>query len=165
MVTSGAGFRESVASIRDFVEGTDTTNGKLLQYSKQIAHDQFAFSDRGYTNAVSDELEAEWYFYAGDEIPTSRCFCIERHDKYWHYKEIEKWGEGQDLGECKSGDLWKGAHIDTNAQTIFVYLGGYFCMHSLQPVSIFVVPKEIVERNIANGNYEPSVFEIDEIGL
>ena len=165
LVSSGASWKESVKTIREFAEGGETVDGKLLQYSKQIAHDAFAYSDAAYSNAVAEELEGEWYFYAGGEIPTSRCFCVERNGKYFHYKEIEAFGRGENLGECKSGDLWAGANKNTNEQTIFIYKGGHFCGHSWLLVSIFDVPKEVIERNISNGNYEPSDFEKAEIGL
>ena len=165
LVSSGASWKESVKTIREFAEGGETVDGKLLQYSKQIAHDAFAYSDAAYSNAVAEELEGEWYFYAGGEIPTTRCFCEERAQKYFHYKEIEAWGRGEDLGECKSGDLWQGANRNTDAQTIFIYRGGHNCMHSLILVSIFDTPKEVIQRAIDAGYYEPSDFEKAEIGL
>ena len=165
LVTSGAGWKDSVQAIRDFAEGNEDVDGKLLQYSKQIAHDSFAYSDRSYTNAASDEIDAEWYYYSGGELPTTRCFCEERNGQYFHYKEIEAWGRGEDLGDCRSGDLWAGADRNTNEQTIFILLGGHNCMHSLMPVSIFDVPKDVIERNISKGNYEPTQFESDELGL
>lgn len=165
LVSSGASWKESVKTIRDFVEGNDEVDGKMLQYSKQIAHDAFAYSDRSYSNAVADELEGEWYFYAGGELPTTRCFCEERNGKYFHFKEIEAFGRGENLGDCKSGDLWQGANRQTNEQTIFLYAGGHRCQHSWLLVSIFDTPKEVIQRNIDNGNYEPSQFEIEELGL
>lgn len=165
LVTSGAGFKEAVQSIREFAEGGEEVDGKLLQYSKQIAHDQFAFSDRAYTNAAAEEIDAEWYFYSGGEIPTTRCFCEQRNGKHFYYKEIESWGRGENLGECRSGDLWQGANRNTNEQTIFIFLGGWNCMHSIQPVSIFDVPKDVVQNAIDKWGYEPSEFEVEEIGL
>lgn len=165
LVSSGASWKESVKTIREFAEGSDEVDGKLLQYSKQIAHDAFAYSDRAYSNAVADDLEGEWYFYAGGELPTTRCFCEERFQQYFHFKEIEAFGRGENLGECRSGGLWQGANRNTNEQTIFLYAGGHNCLHSWVLVSIFDVPKEVVQRNIDNGNYEPSQFEIEEIGL
>jgi len=165
LVSSGASWKESVKTIREFAEGGENVDGKLLQYSKQIAHDAFSYADATYSNAVAEELDGEWYFYAGGEIPTSRCFCVERNGKYFHYKEIEAFGRGENLGECKSGDLWAGANKNTNEQTIFIYKGGHFCNHSWMLVSIFDVPKEVVQRVIDAGLYEPSQFEIEEIGL
>jgi len=165
LVSSGASWKESVKTIREFAEGGETVDGKLLQYSKQIAHDAFAYADATYSNAVAEELEGEWYFYAGGEIPTSRCFCVERNGKYFHYKEIEAFGRGENLGECKSGDLWAGANKNTDAQTIFIYKGGHFCGHSWLLVSIFDTPIDVIRRNIDNGNYTPSQFEIEELSL
>lgn len=165
-IATGSGFTETLKSIQDFVEGSGDKDGKLLSYSKQIAHDDFAFSDRSYTNAIADDLgEIEWYLYSGGEIPGSRCFCKERHEKFFHYKEIEAWGKGEDLGVCKSGDLWQGAVPATNAQTIFIYAGGFGCIHSILPVSIFQVPKDVVERNISNGNYAPKEKELELLEL
>lgn len=165
LVSSGASWKESVKTIRDFVEGNEEVDGKMLQYSKQIAHDAFAYSDRSYSNAVAEELDGEWYFYAGGELPTTRCFCEERNGEYFHFKEIEAFGRGENLGDCKSGDLWQGANRQTNEQTIFLYAGGYNCFHSWILVSIFDTPKEVIQRNIDNGNYKPTEFEVQELGL
>lgn len=160
-ISTGASWKDTVQNIRDFVEGSAEKDGRLLQYSKQIAHDSFAFADRAYTNAIADELESEWFLYSGGELPTSRCFCIERTEKYFHYKEIEAFGRGENLGECKSGDLWAGAVPSTNEKTIFIYAGGFNCQHSILPVSVFSVPKDVIQRNIDNGNYEPSERELE----
>lgn len=160
-VSSGASFKETLNFIHDFVEGEDVAEkGKILQYAKQVAHDSFANSDRAYGNAIADELEIEWYLYAGDEIDSTRCFCQERHGKYYHYKEIEAWGRGEDVGEC--GFPWQGMNRATDESTIFTYAGGYNCLHTIAGVSIFAVPKEDVRRNIDNGNYVPSKYEEQE---
>lgn len=164
-IATGSGWRETLEAIQNFTTGNAEKDGKLLQYSKQIAHDDFAFADRSYSNAVADELDVEFYFYSGGEIPTSRCFCKERHEQYFHYKEIEAWGRGENLGECKSGDLWAGAVPQTNAQTIFIYAGGFNCGHSIMPVSIFDVPKEVIQRNISNGNYRPTENDVELLGV
>lgn len=160
-ISTGSSWKDTVNAIQEFTTGNAEVDGKLMQYSKQVAHDQFAFSDRAYTNAVADELESEWFLYSGGEIATTRCFCLERHEKYFHYLEVEKWGRGEDLGECKSGDLWAGAVPSTNEKTIFIYAGGFNCNHSILPVSVFNVPADVIQRNIANGNYQPSEKELE----
>lgn len=164
-ITSGASWNDTVQNIRDFVEGNEDVDGRLLNYSKQIAHDAFAEADRSYTNAVADDLESEWFLYSGGELPTSRCFCDERHEKYFHYKEVEAWGRGENIGDCRSGDLWAGANRNTNEKTIFIYAGGYNCEHSIMPVSVFSVPKSVLQRNIESGNYNPSEGERELLGL
>lgn len=160
-ISAGAEWKDTVQGIRDFVEGNEDVDGRLLQYSKGIAHDAFAYSDRGYTNAVADELESEWFLWSGAIIPTSRCVCIKWHQQYFHYKELEAFGRGENLGECKSGDLWDGAEKGTNEKTIFIYAGGHGCNHSILPVSVFSVPRETIDRNLANGNYAPSEKELE----
>ncbi len=164
-VQSGSSFTQTVKAIRKFVEGNEGIDGRILQYSKQLAHDSFANADRAYNSAVSDELEIEWFLWAGGEIATSRCFCKERHGKHYHYKEIEAWGRLEDIGDCRTDNGWSGMNRATDEKTIFTYGGGYGCMHTVAGVSIFSVPKEDVVRNIKNGNYEPSKTESEFFGI
>lgn len=160
-VQTGQSFRETVRQLRSFatggkidpgvpLAGRHLPGGKLLQYSKQIAYDSIAMSDRAYTNAVaSDVLDSEWYFYAGGVLPTSRDFCLERVGKYYHYKEIESWADEQ----------WQGKPENLNKDNIYVLLGGYNCQHTLIPVSIDQVPSDVIQRAIDKGFYDPTKKE------
>lgn len=167
-ITSGASFLETLQNIRLTIEGGenakgDEVDGKLLKYAKQIAHDNFAIADRSYTNSVADELEAEWFLYDGTEVADSRCFCMERKGRYYHYKEIEGWGRGEKVGEC--GKDWQGKNANTNEATIFILAGGYNCLDSIMPVSISIVPLSDVKRAMELGYFEPSEFERTELGI
>lgn len=165
-VQSGASWVDTVQTIREYVEGTEDADGRLLKYSKQIAHDEFSISDRSVTNIIAEEVEAEWYFYSGGEVLATRCFCDERNGQYFHYKEIESWGNGQNLGKCDLGDgTWAGERDGTNPQTIFVFAGGYNCQHSINPVSVFDVPMEVIRRAMDAGYYEPSEKEMELLGI
>jgi len=164
-INSGSGFNETLKNIRDFVEGNEDVDGAILKYSKQLAHDSFANSDRAYNSAVADELDIEWFLWAGGEIATTRCFCEKRHGKYYHYKEIEAWGRQEDLGDCRTDNGWAGMNRGTDEKTIFTYGGGYGCLHTVAGVSLFSVPKEDVQRNIDNGNFEPTEVELRLLGL
>jgi len=165
-VNSGSSFVETIKAIRELVEGNDKVDGRIVAYSKQLAHDSFANSDRAYNSAIADELGIEWFLWAGGEIATSRCFCIERHGKYYHYKEIEAWGRGEDIGDCNiGGGEWAGRNRSTDEKTIFTYGGGYGCLHTVAGVSVFSVPKEDFLRNIENGNHEPTKTESEFFGL
>lgn len=164
-VSSGASFKDTIQGIRDTVEGTEESDGRLLRYSKQVSWDAFALSDRAYTNAISEDLDIEWYRYSGGLVKDSRCFCEERDRQYFHYKEIEAFGRMEDLGACNTGDGWAGMMKGTNESTIFIVAGGYNCRHTWSPVSIFIVPRDVILRNMANGNFEPSEFERRELDL
>lgn len=164
-IMSGAGWRDTVVAIRQNVEGGGGYDGRLLSYSKQIAHDQFAFADRSYSNAISDELENEWFILSGSIIATSRCVCRKFHQEVFHFKEIEGFARGEGLGDCKVDGLWAGAVPDTNEQTIFIYCFGFNCRHNWLPISVFSVPKNVIERNILSGNYKPDKAEVEALGL
>lgn len=151
-VASGASVADTIKNIETFVAGNDKVDGKLSRYVKQISNDTFAITDRTYTSIVSDFLDTEWYYYAGGEIDTTRCFCDERVGNYYYYKEIESWADGENLGDCNiGGGKWAGQINGTNSKTIYSYLGGYNCMHSLVPVSEVIVPKKDIERTKSLG--------------
>lgn len=164
-VSSGVPWTDLSNQIKDFVLGADGDNGKLAQHASQVAYDSFAFSDRAYTNIISETLDSKWRLWSGSQLETSRCFCEERKGKYFHVEEIRAWGRGEDIGACKSGTHWQGADANTNEQTIFIVAGGYRCIDSILPVSVSVVPLEDIQRNIDNGNYEPTEKEIEMLGL
>lgn len=154
-VINGSGYKETLTSIRNFIEGTEDTDGALLRYSSRLAHDAFAISDASYISLVSEELDAEWFKYAGDVIATSREFCEQRHNQFFYYKEIESWGELE----------WDGKIPGTNSSTIYTYRGGFSCRHSIIPVSMFAVPMDVIKRNIENGNFTPTAKEAELLGL
>lgn len=145
-VINGSTFKETLTNIKSFVKGSDVAESKILRYAKQITNDSFAIADRSYTSIISDDLDAEWFYYSGSEVAATRCFCKERVGNYYHRKEIESWGEFKNLGECNIGKGWAGMAGGTNKSTIFSFLGGYNCMHSLIPVSDFIVPENDLNR-------------------
>lgn len=154
-VVSGASLSDTIEAITAFVEGDEKSESKILKYVKQITNDSFAIADRSYTSLVSDELGNDWYYYAGSEVAHTRCFCKERVGNYYHYKEIEAWGKGENLGSCNIGDgKWAGEIEGTNESTIYSFLGGYNCMHSLIPVSESVVPDSDYARAQSSGFVE-----------
>ena len=146
-VINGASVAETFNSIKTFVEGSKEVDSQILKYAKQITNDSFAIADRSYTSIISDALQNDWYYYAGSTVKATRCFCDNRVDNYWHYKEIEAWGNGELLGDCNIGNgKWAGEMAGTNSSTIYSFLGGYNCMHSLIPVSESIVSDSDIER-------------------
>lgn len=102
--------------------------------------------ERTVTTVVANEVGAEFFLYQGRNIDTTRPFCKARAGKYWHRKEIEQWGR-----DAANGDGWAGMVEGTNAQTIFIHLGGWnggeeVCRHALVPVARRDVPKEDLDR-------------------
>jgi hypothetical protein len=146
-VVNGSSFGETIDALTTAIKGNDKVDSKFLNYARQITNDSFAVADRSFTSIISDALDAEWFYYSGTEIDTTRCFCAERVGKYFYYKEIEAWGDGKNLGECNiGGGKWAGQMAGTNSSTIYSYLGGYNCMHSLMPVSDVLVSDSDIER-------------------
>lgn len=153
IVTNGMSFKDAVKEVRQYAIGDGEQTGKLLQYSKQIAYDSIATADRAYTSAVAEDLGNDWFYYAGGLLKTSREFCIERHNQYYHFKEVESW----------AGLNWDGKMENTTPQNIWENLGGYNCNHAIIPVSIDQVPKSVLKRNINSGNYVPTEFDLQNV--
>jgi hypothetical protein len=114
---------------------------------------------RTITQGVADQIGAEFFLYQGRPIRTTRVFCREREGKVWHRREIEEWGRKAAAGEDLDGNGnpgWAGMVEGTNAQTIFLYLGGWYggregCRHVLIPVPRRDVPQEDLNRMRAAG--------------
>ena len=157
-VAAGATLQQTLKSAREVIQGGPDTDGRMLANIKTVAATSIAVSDRGYTAVLNQQAGAEWYAYRGGKIETTRLFCRERNGKYFHRKEIEAWGRGEDAGDVegiKEDGTWNGQKEGTTASTIFTFAGGWNCRHSIIMVPISYVPKDVINRNIANGNYKP----------
>ncbi len=154
-VVNGASINDTIDSLRLFIEGNEGTASQILKYTKQITNDTFAIADRSYTSIVSEELDNDWFYFSGTVVDKTRCFCEQRVGNYYHYLEVESWGRGDNLGACDLGEgNWAGEIIGTNESTIYSYLGGYNCLHSLIPVSEAIVPDSDIERARSLGYIE-----------
>lgn len=148
-------FSSTLDTLQTIITGDDRLDGKLVQYSKQVAYDSFAIADRTYTHAIAETLNAEWFKYSGGKRAGTRPFCLSRFNEYFHKKEIEAWASLD----------WQGKIEGTNKSTIFDFAGGYNCKHSILPVSVFSVPDEVINRNIKSGNYKPTKEELAQLKI
>lgn len=132
-VVAGTDWRQLVRELRRTTLGEAKQGGLLQRHVTRIATDALATTDRAYALAAGRELGAEWYLYAGTELPTTRDFCRERLNRFYRQDQVQAW----------AGETWDGKIPETTAATIFTYLGGYNCRHVLVPVSASVVPADV----------------------
>jgi len=152
-IAARAPLREAVKTLEGLVEGTDTTDGRLLANIKTTATTAQAVADRSYSAAINDELGLEWFEYLGGEIPTTRPFCEHREGKIFHKKEIEQWGDGKNSGgisDIRDG-TWAGRIDGTDSKSIFTLVGGWNCRHYLVPVPDNKVPDSVKARARSEG--------------
>ena len=143
-ITTGSNIDEMEETLRTLIVGDQQRLGGLERYTTQISRDALNQFSGNYNQAISANLNMEWYFYSGTIIEDSRSYCIERAGKYFHKKEVEEVPQ-----------QWSGRIPGTNSANIFTNRGGYNCRHIYLPVLIDVVPRDVIERNIRNGNYSP----------
>jgi len=156
-VTAGGNFDDLVTQLREEIKGVEAVTGKLgkisktgklgslERYSGQIATDSLNQYSANYGQAVTADLGLEWVWYSGGKKRTSRSYCKKRAGKYFHVKEMED-----------SASLsWSGKIPGTDASNIFTKRGGYNCQHLYVGTDTEVVPKKVIDRNVANGNYTP----------
>jgi hypothetical protein len=155
-VTTGAGIKETTKSLRLIVTNNAENDGFIYRYAKTTARTYFAQADAEYTTTLSRSMGVEWYKYAGSVIESSREFCDTRHNKYYHVKEVESWGQ---LGN------WDGKIKGTNSSSIFANRGGWNCRHSLVPYSVSRIPKDDIRRAIRKGYFKPTEAKQKELGL
>lgn len=135
-INARATAKELEKTLRDLILGNEERYGKLRSYVGQVSRDAASQFSRAYTDAVSMTLGMDWFRYSRGKVRDSRQFCVDRQGKYFHRSEIEKWPKMN----------WQGKIPSTNEATIYVYLGGYNCMHILRPVSESSVPEADRQR-------------------
>ena len=81
--------------------------------------------------------------------------------KYYHKKEVELLGDGKEInGVNLPPQELKGRIKGTNKSNIFINRGGWNCRHFFSPISVRYVPKEVLKRNLDNGNWTPTDREL-----
>jgi hypothetical protein len=152
-VAARAPLREATKALQGVIEGTDSTDGRLLANVRTTANTAQAIADRSYAAAVNEELGIEYFQYLGGEIPTTRSFCEHREGQIFHRKEIEAWGDGKNSGginDIRNG-TWDGRIDGTDSRSIFTFVGGWNCRHYLVPVIKQKVPATVQARAKAEG--------------
>jgi hypothetical protein len=156
-VAARAPLREAVKALQGVIEGTDTTDGRLLANVRTTAGTAQAIADRSYAAAVNEELGIEYFQYLGGEIATTRPFCEHREGAVFHRKEIEAWGAGENsagINDIRNG-TWDGRIDGTDSRSIFTFVGGWNCRHFLVPVIKQRVPPSVIARAEAEGFATP----------
>ncbi|HEY9489551.1 MAG TPA: hypothetical protein VIQ51_14510 [Chryseosolibacter sp.] len=149
-INSGGSFAGFNEQVRNFIKGNENIEGRLLRYSKTYVADTLFSYARTWQEAVTTDLDLEFYLYSGGITAAgkgsggSRSFCRERNGNYYHRKEIELWADLE----------WKGKNSATTKSSIFTLLGGHNCRHSVIPVSTLIVPKDVIERAVLEGYYK-----------
>ena len=135
-VSVGGSYSGFLQEVRGFIIGEPDREAKLLKYSRTYLTDALFQYARAYQESVTNDLGLDWYNYNGGLIKDSREFCRDRAGGYFHRKEIESWASLD----------WQGKNSATTKSSIFVFVGGWACRHSLIPVHISVVPAIDVDR-------------------
>ena len=135
-MATGSRYSDLVRAVTQIVTGGDTSDGAILGNARTTVNDLVSVYERTATNIASEQVGAVFFLYQGRPIKTTRPFCRERANKYYHKQEIASWAT----------EDWQGKTEGTNGTTIFSYLGGYNCRHVLVPVSELQVPADDLAR-------------------
>jgi hypothetical protein len=123
-IATGSRYSDLVKAVSQIVTGGDTSDGAILGNARTAVNDLVSVYERTATNIASEQVGAVFFLYQGRPIKSTRPFCRERANKYYHKEEIASW----------ASEDWQGKTEGTNSTTIFSYLGGYNCRHVLVPV-------------------------------
>jgi hypothetical protein len=124
---AGIGSRSQLnKTLRKFIEGTEQEAPFLNRYIKQTTNDAVMTFNAEYIQTIADDLDVEYYLYAGTLIADSRPFCQARAGRYFTTDQVKAWPNLKG---------WNGRMAGTNSSTIFIYRGGYNCRHQLWPVA------------------------------
>lgn len=145
-VTVGAEIDSTAKAMRDHIKGIEDMRGGIEQAAEGATETAATVYERSATQKIADQVGSEIFFYQGRPIDTTRPFCLEREGHAWHRKEIEAWADLE----------WAGKVDGTDAQTIFIFLGGWYgdragCRHVLVPINVRDVPSGDLARMRGKG--------------
>jgi hypothetical protein len=135
-IATGSRYSDLVSAVSQIVTGGDTSDGAILGNARTTVNDLVSVYERTATNVASEQVGAVFFLYEGRPIQTTRPFCRERANRYYHKEEIASW----------ASEDWQGKTEGTNSTTIFSYLGGYNCRHVLVPVRQSEVAAQDLQR-------------------
>jgi hypothetical protein len=128
-VASGKGYNDYLKGFKELVVGNQQTAGALQKYYSQFAYDSFNQVDASVNKHYADELQLEYFIYAGGIIDTTRPFCRKRAGKVFSVEETKKWKCDPDLiGKPK------GVKCDDGYNAL-IERGRYRCRHSIRYIS------------------------------
>ncbi len=123
--------KSNKAIFRQALQNVLSVNGQPVRYLTTYASDTLYQFSRAYTDEVTKELDAQYFYYMGTSIKTTRDFCGGRVGKVFTKAQVKDWAKL----------TWKGKIEGTTGQSIFMYAGGYNCRHRILPIS-----KELYEK-------------------
>ena len=135
-IATGGRYRDLVDSVSAIVTGGGEADGALLGNARTAVNDLVSVYERTATSVAAEAVGADFFLYQGRPIDTTRPFCRDRANKYYHRREIAGWAD----------EDWNGKMAGTTSATIFQYLGGYNCRHVLVPVRQDLVPAADLQR-------------------
>lgn len=135
-IATGGRYRDLVDSVSTIVTGGGEADGALLGNARTAVNDLVSVYERTATSVAAEAVGADFFLYQGRPIDTTRPFCRDRANKYYHRREIAGWAD----------EDWNGKMAGTTSTTIFQYLGGYNCRHVLVPVRQDLVPAADLHR-------------------
>lgn len=159
-IGSGGSMKQLEQQLRDSLTSSNSSDGLLQKYTRQITTDAINQFSRNYTKIVSDDLNYEWYSYRGSDIMTTRPFCWALTAmRYFHDSQLPALLRAEDLvwKNPKTGveapvpiyqktGLPQGMPAGENPINFYVLAGGYNCGHQIGPVSEELVPGDIQEE-------------------
>lgn len=135
-INAGGSFQGMLKQVETFVKGNDDVEGRLLRYTRTYISDTLFNYSRAYQQAVTADLNLEWYSYSGGIMDKTRPFCAARAGSFFIHKEVESWANLE----------WQGKNPLTTESSIFIFCGGFNCRHQLIPVHDSIVPPEDIEH-------------------
>ena len=166
-IGSGGSMKQLEQQLRDSLTSSNSSDGLLQKYTRQITTDAINQFSRNYTKIVSDDLDYEWYSYRGSDIVTTRPFCwAVTALRYFHDSQVPallraeglvwtnpKTGKEEPVPIYQKTGLPQGMYAGENPVSFYILAGGYNCGHQIGPVSEALVPEDIKDEIYSSPAY------------
>lgn len=139
----------TIAALSNHITGRSTHNAMMKDMDIRVkdryekfagprAEDILQRFARNMNDLMAIGFQLSWVKYAGGLIETSRDFCIDKDNQYFHVAEVKLWPRQE--------APWDGMLPGTNKYSIFTNAGGYNCRHNFEYVNAKEVPQSVKDR-------------------
>lgn len=150
-IKGGGTYNNLLKQLRAYTLTDSGSDGALTRYTKQITTDSLNQFSRQYSQALTADLDLDWFMYVGSNKATTRDFCLLLTKKKWIHKSelpgiLNGVIDGKKVPINPKTKLWYGAIAGTTVANFQSNCGGHGCDHQLLPVSKLLVPAHLVAK-------------------
>lgn len=139
MIATNADMQSLQGRLKTLILGSAEREGIINRYYNTFATNILNNIDRSNSVVYANELDLNYFYYAGGLIKTSRSFCINKNGKIFTREQAEKWKDDPFIVKMYGKKI--------KDYDPYTEMGGYGCLHTPDWITDELAKGNIREQN------------------